>query len=626
MKLFDEDIDFSLEAGVPDPLPFEEKLRSMLEDHDPFIESHQHAIGNSIMEMVGQFSMIEGSANRLEQEQEREQEQEQEKEVEARKDQQIEVEKFVDREYSRQEEVQKPWPFKILAESFDSPADHPFYYLKNFKLRHQEPLEFANNLMLSTNYFNPNWTGLRRVKNVVMVMEYAPSTVQLRPRLMEETRVSLNESQENALRKAHTLLGFHAAAAGHVNMLCKEDLRLAVQNVIDKPPSEELLDSLISKYCSSQKMMTYENFRDLLTSGELFPETNGRYFVALSLAEAETIRKILHVRSAVNSSADTSMSHTELALRYSPIASQGSSSAGDGGLIFDVSKGWKHGTGATSYEAAVAHSSFRFFDGDMHFSITALNILVRCLKGSIRDREKFFLAITGVRRRMERRWQETPLAKVFLVTDQWVALRNRAQATYFAESLKARDLSFWEAYTAIDYDNNGVLSPAEFYGALIWLNFPNITADDAADFLEAIDSNRDGNVDYKEYMEMLNPPLDFTFGEEATGHEGPDSSESEQMEMRNILKIEPYGGDEIREVIIRRKQLEITRIREERLRRQAYADALDVKVFEEELEASKLRKGGANPSIQNEGIVRTQLTQFIFLQLFVCSLLHIILM
>jgi hypothetical protein len=57
------------------------------------------------MVVVSQFAMLEGSANRLDTEQEREQEQEQEKEVEARRDQQIEVEKFVDREYSRQEEV-----------------------------------------------------------------------------------------------------------------------------------------------------------------------------------------------------------------------------------------------------------------------------------------------------------------------------------------------------------------------------------------------------------------------------------------------------------------------------------------------------------------------------------------
>lgn len=123
--------------------------------------------------MVGQFSMLEGSANRLDTEQEREQEQEQEKEVEARRDQQIEVEKFVDREYSRQEEVQRPWPFSLLARSLEDPtnavAEHPFYKLRDFKLRHQDSLQFDDSLYISTNYFNPNWTGLRRVKNVIMV-------------------------------------------------------------------------------------------------------------------------------------------------------------------------------------------------------------------------------------------------------------------------------------------------------------------------------------------------------------------------------------------------------------------------------------------------------------------------
>jgi len=120
------------------------------------------------MEMVGQFSMIEGSANRLDTEQEREQEQEQEKEVEAKKDQQIEIEKFVDREYSRQEEHQNHWPFSILSKPMNT-LDHPFYQLSDFKLRHQEPLTFSSSLMISKNYFNPNWTGLRRLKNVIMV-------------------------------------------------------------------------------------------------------------------------------------------------------------------------------------------------------------------------------------------------------------------------------------------------------------------------------------------------------------------------------------------------------------------------------------------------------------------------
>ena len=125
------------------------------------------------MEIVGQFSMLENSANRLDTEQEREQEQEQEKEVEARRDQQIEIEKFVEREYSRQEEAQLPWPFKMLSQdiskSTSSSQQYPFYPLSAFKLKHHDPLEFPKSLMVSNNFFNLEWNGLRRVKNAVMV-------------------------------------------------------------------------------------------------------------------------------------------------------------------------------------------------------------------------------------------------------------------------------------------------------------------------------------------------------------------------------------------------------------------------------------------------------------------------
>lgn len=122
-----------------------------------------------------QFSLQEGANARLDIQQQQQQEQEQEKEVEARRDQQIEIEKFIEREYSRQEESQRPWPFSVLrndlrvAGAGTGSGDHPFYPLKDFKLRHHEPLEFADIVYVSSNYFNPRWSGLRRVKNVVMV-------------------------------------------------------------------------------------------------------------------------------------------------------------------------------------------------------------------------------------------------------------------------------------------------------------------------------------------------------------------------------------------------------------------------------------------------------------------------
>ncbi len=37
LEIFSEPIDFSLDAGVPEPIPFDQKLRRMLIAHDDFV-------------------------------------------------------------------------------------------------------------------------------------------------------------------------------------------------------------------------------------------------------------------------------------------------------------------------------------------------------------------------------------------------------------------------------------------------------------------------------------------------------------------------------------------------------------------------------------------------------------
>ena len=164
----------------------------------------------------------------------------------------------------------------------------------------------------------------------------------------------------------------------------------------------------------------------------------------------------------------------------------------------------RRATGATPAEAAVAHVCFRFFDGDMHYSEPALNVLVRALQGAtVTQRERFFAATVATRRRLERAWRSTPLAKAFTCADEYRALAQRAQAVFVREALRARGLTPWEGFVAMDADDNGVLSPAEVYGGLAWLGAPGTTPDDVIDFVEAGDKTRDGNLDYREYLELL---------------------------------------------------------------------------------------------------------------------------
>jgi hypothetical protein len=46
LEMFNETIDFALDAGVPDPVPFADKLKSMLEENEAFLLPPQHELGN----------------------------------------------------------------------------------------------------------------------------------------------------------------------------------------------------------------------------------------------------------------------------------------------------------------------------------------------------------------------------------------------------------------------------------------------------------------------------------------------------------------------------------------------------------------------------------------------------
>jgi hypothetical protein len=53
LVVFDEDIDFSLAEAVPDPVPFLEKLKVMLDDHKQFLRSKESSrVADSILEEV----------------------------------------------------------------------------------------------------------------------------------------------------------------------------------------------------------------------------------------------------------------------------------------------------------------------------------------------------------------------------------------------------------------------------------------------------------------------------------------------------------------------------------------------------------------------------------------------
>jgi len=649
LSVFDEPIDFTLDSTVPDPVPFSQKLREQLEMHSDYIETpEQRNVAELVLEEVAKYSVTDGrTMERLDSEQEREQEQEQEKEIRSKREQEIEIEKFVDREYTRSDEAQRSWHISNLmeppkphedGEAYGSGGGHPFFPLREFKLRYGEPLKYPDFLGASRNYFNPTWTGLRRVKNVVMVLEYAPEPSKLSLRSPELTFKDSVLDEEKSLQsyyKAFTLFSSTNASLSASSTLGLPELQAAIRAAADVILEDAQVQRLLDDF-GNGKEVDREGLKRILTSGRVREVEEGRFFVALSLAEAETVRRIIHMQrdgegllASSSGNAKIKQSNVQCALRYIPMQTLGAGqqekselmTAVDAsktcGLVFDASRGWRIGTephtGVSPYQRLASHASFRFLDCAQHYNEHALNVLVRCLqRDHVHTRELFFQSTIGARRRLERKWQETPLAKVFTMANEWALLKHHAQAVFIRKALSQRGLTLWEAFTAFDFDDNGVLTPAEFFGAMRFLGLPDVTPDDVVDMVEAADRNDDGVIDYREYLDMLKEggaleegDLDDDDDESepddqpdaAAGGDDEEGASKDKIKRKLPPKVEPFGADQLREIITARRRETSVRQRKDRARRQAYQQALDIKVFEAELRASKDRKGGSNPTV-----------------------------
>lgn len=176
---------------------------------------------------------------------------------------------------------------------------------------------------------------------------------------------SLTDSRTAALRKAFLLL------SGGKETLSGSDLANAVRAVTDRAVEADELATLTtlatgdadkynefkygSKYEDEKTVedpgVSLDGFTQLLRTGSMQPLHKGRYFVALSLAEAETLRRVLHVRGSTTFTAPRLLTcmalgpaHSLLHFlsRQSPPGHQGSSER-PGRLVSGEKRGWRVG-------------------------------------------------------------------------------------------------------------------------------------------------------------------------------------------------------------------------------------------------------------------------------------------
>ena len=615
LEVFCENINFTLNAAVPTPTPFAESIVRRVEQHRDFVPAAcDHPVVAStlaLIEMSGAVSQEDGLAgwDVDEQDQERflgaemvqEQEQEKEQQQEQEQEQEIEIEKYVDLAYSREHEEQTPWQFASLAtpvsaverrpSQFES-VGHPdqFYPASSFKLVKRDPLQFPHHMLVSSNYFDLRWSGARRIKNVIMALDWVPSLEALYP--LDVSLEPLTSQQQYTLLTALNL--FDTSKEGMLTLSDFQQVLRAAGHHSDI--AGDHLEEL-ARFCAGGRFLTDEHtpfipidsVRNVLVNGRLSRLQGGRRVVAVSLAEAETIRRIIHLKNGLGTDPQHSNWHINglnVAVALRCISA--------GNIFTDKSKNFLSAEAVdpqgpvSTHTTLSAYEAFRYLNCDMFFSEKSLNVLIRALHWTDRRQRKiFFKNILMCRRRLSKKWNTSPIAKIFTLADQFSMLKQRALSACMSSAIKHKGLLLYDAFCKFDYGHNGYLTPGEVWGGFDYLGIP-VEAADVLDFLNAADTDNDGLLSFREFVDILQDPDKVESDSDGSGSGvyspegarpmllGDDLALPDAPPMArqvSLTPVAPRGEDELRDLQAQQKaqeqedEQEATSAEEERERR-----------------------------------------------------------
>eukprot|EP01004_Peranema_trichophorum_P010139 NODE_88_length_3867_cov_76.307425_g71_i1.p1 GENE.NODE_88_length_3867_cov_76.307425_g71_i1~~NODE_88_length_3867_cov_76.307425_g71_i1.p1 ORF type:complete len:1257 (-),score=366.66 NODE_88_length_3867_cov_76.307425_g71_i1:96-3656(-) len=476
------------------------------------------------------------------------QEKAQEKEQQREAVIEIEKEEFVDRMYCRDHEDPTRWPFESLKQ-ISPPAN--FYAANTCALHMRKPISFPDSMYISDNYFDKRWSGDRRLKNVVCILEWVPRQSNLRNRDNPFSGPP-NSTHEELIRTLKLLLlNTKTGTTGDItyerlNKLI--DFAFDLRNA-DIPKMDKLTqEQIISLVCGHQYRQEHEN----------------RYFIALSLAEAETLRRVIHLKAEqpIFAGFDVGM-----ALRCLP------------GEFHVMDSTWRFEEPSYPpvplYHSQLVHQSFRFLDCDIQYQEQEINLLLKAIQKTTRQsRRVYFRQMLSCRRRIQKDWDTAPVIRVFELANEFQLLHQRVQSLRVREGLQEHKVSLYDAFHMFNASRSGLLSMGEVNGALHFLNLKP-TQMDIIDFVESADTDKDGKLSYNEFWEAVCDPerkLALLYDEE----------EPEALSRQQSLKPETKHDENELPVVEPKGEQELVELKRDLVKQRELADLQELKRQEEE--------------------------------------------
>lgn len=309
-----------------------------------------------------------------------------------------------------------------------------------------------------------------------MLFEYAPSlrdavsgskltklaSQRLTPTQLQKIKLAFNQFDTNksgALSRKQM-----RSVIGAMDVLIKNDKELDdIFEVIDQDRSGDI---------------TLDEMNDMFINQSYTQRHLGKYLVVLSLIEAESLRRVLHVR------------------KNRPLV-PGAQVIGqlriNNGPIIDTTADFIQ---TPEYQLTSWLQCARFFDSCYQYTPRQLNLLLRVLQSTeCKKRLDFFTQVRACRRRQQSSIENQAIARLFSTPDEFYLLNQRALYSQIRERLEERGLGIRDAFIAFDYNNDAILTCSELYGGLDWLGL-KLTPEDIYSMVHDMNTSQKGTILY----------------------------------------------------------------------------------------------------------------------------------
>jgi Ca2+-binding EF-hand superfamily protein len=259
---------------------------------------------------------------------------------------------------------------------------------------------------------------------------------------------------------------------------------------LDVPlPSEMYFQQLFQRTDTEKDgRISFEELKNMMLK-QLYNELNlNRYYVAVSLEEAECIRGIMHAQIQAGLPL---LPNSSLALGLRIL---------NGNMLLDGSAGL---VSPPALQESTAVQCFRFINSELYYTKQDTSVLLHALHFNTPDqRQTFFNEVRSCRRRVQKDWKETLVEPVLSTIDEYQWLEFHAMITGIRTRIHKRGMRYLDAFRAFDYGRDGLLSCSEFYGGLEWLGL-KVTPNDVYRLVKYIDKHKDNRIRFVDFEAAL---------------------------------------------------------------------------------------------------------------------------